>query len=95
MLDWGRGVWPHANEWHWGFAAAYQGGRVIGFNIGDGYTDDSLGTANAQKFDGVVHKLYHVYFDYDLPNFMAPWEITSDGDKLRATLTPFYHQKQE
>jgi hypothetical protein len=93
VLDWGRGVWPHATQWHWGFAAGYHNGKIIGFNIGDGCSDDSLGTSNAQKFDGVVHKLYHVYFDYDLPNLMAPWEITSDADKLRATLTPIYHQK--
>lgn len=93
VLDWGRGVWPHANEWHWGFAAASVGGKIIGFNIGDGYTDDSLGTANAQKFDGAVHKLYYVYFDYDLPDIMSPWHITSDGDLLNVTLTPFYHQK--
>lgn len=93
VLDWGRGVWPHANEWHWGFAAADVGGKIIGFNIGDGYTDDSLGTANAQKDDGVVHKLYNVYFDYDLPDIMSPWHITSDGDLLNVTLTPFFHQK--
>jgi len=93
VLDWGRGVWPHRTEWHWGFAAGYQNGRFIGFNIGDGCSDDSLGTANAQKLGVTVHKLYHVYFDYDVSNLMAPWKVTSDGDKLRATFTPIYHQK--
>lgn len=93
VLDWGRGVWPHLTEWHWGVAAGRRDGKIIGFNIGDGCADDSLGTANAQKYDGVLHKLYHVYFDYDWSNIMAPWEVASDGDKLRATFTPFYHQK--
>jgi Domain of unknown function (DUF2804), N-terminal/Domain of unknown function (DUF2804), C-terminal len=93
VLDWGRGVWPHKSKWHWGFAAGVHDGKSIGFNIGDGSFDDSLGTPNAQKLDGVLHKLYRVYFDYNLPNIMEPWEVTSDGDKLRATLTPVYHQK--
>jgi len=93
VLDWGRGVWPHLTEWHWGVAAGRRDGKIIGFNIGDGCADDSLGTANAQKCDGVLHKLYRVYFDYDLSNMMASWDVASDADKLRATFTPFFHQK--
>jgi len=93
VLDWGRGVWPHSHEWHWGFAAGIVDGDIVGINIGDGWSDDSRGTSNIQKYHGKVHKLFHVYFDYDPNNLMQPWEVTSDGDLLRATLTPFYHQK--
>ena len=93
ILDWGRGVWPHTHEWHWGSAAGFVAGKLIGFNIGDGWSEDSLGTANVQKYDGVAHKLYYVFFDY-LPNeMMKPWKITSDENKLNATMVPFYHQK--
>ena len=93
ILDWGRGVWPHATEWHWGFAAGYKDGGIIGFNIGDGLSDDSLGTANALKYHGRIHKFYRVDFDYDPEDLMKPWKITGDGGRLVATFTPFYHQR--
>ena len=62
VLDWGRGVWPHSNEWHWGVASGYLDGDVIGFNLGDGYSDDSMGTVNVQFAGSKVHKLYYIFF---------------------------------
>ena len=93
VLDWGRGVWPHTHEWHWGFAAAYHEDGVIGFNIGDGWSQDSMGTANVQKVNGVIHKLYYLDFDYDQNALMNPWHVTSDDGRFDITLRPFYHQK--
>lgn len=92
VLDWGRGVWPHSTDWHWGFAAGMVDGEILAINIGDGWSDDSRGTANAQKYSGTVHKLFNVYFDYDPNGLMEPWEITSDQEKLETTLVPFFHQ---
>ena len=91
-LDWGRGVIPHVNEWHWGVAAARVDGRIVGFNIGDGWNDDSLGTANAQKIGGRLHKLYRVSFDYDPNDMLEPWRIESDDGRMQMDLEPFFYQ---
>ena len=93
VLDWGRGIYPHINEWHWGVAAGYVDGGIAGFNIGDGWLDNSLGTSNAQKINGVLHKLYYVYFDYDPNRILDNWHVVSDDGKFEATLEPFYYQK--
>ncbi len=92
-LDWVRGVIPHIGEWHWGVGAAYQGDELVGFNIGDGSVENQLGTANAMKIGGKIHKLFNVYFDYDRNAMMEPWHITSDWNRFDVVLTPFYYQK--
>ncbi|MFC1889727.1 DUF2804 domain-containing protein [Thermodesulfobacteriota bacterium] len=93
ILDWGRGVWPHENEWHWGAAAGYHDGGIIGFNLGDGYSDDSLGTVNGQLAGGRIHKLYYIDWDYSPDNLLHPWHITSDDGRFDVTLEPFFHQQ--
>lgn len=93
VLDWGRGILPHINEWHWGVATGRQDGGIIGLNIGDGWNDNTLGTANALKIHGKLSKLYNVYFEYDYNQMLLPWHIYSDDGKFEATLEPFFYQK--
>jgi Domain of unknown function (DUF2804), N-terminal/Domain of unknown function (DUF2804), C-terminal len=93
ILDWGRGVWPHTHEWHWGSGAGYLDGGIVGFNVGDGWSKDELGTANVQKYHGVIHKIYYMEFDYDRNQMTKPWKMRSDDGKLRVDFVPFFHQK--
>lgn len=92
ILDWGRGIWPYGTDWTWGQAAGQAGDRRIGFNIGDGYGDNSQGTVNVQLIDGAIHKLNQVSWRYDLKDKTKPWRMTSDDGRFEATLNPLYVQ---
>jgi hypothetical protein len=95
IFDWGRGIWPRKSQWFWGQAAGKVDGRVVAINLGDGYGDDTRGTANAILVDGKLHKLRNVKCDYDPADRMKPWKFTSDDGRLKLTFQPNYHQESK
>ena len=50
VLDWGRGVWPHKNEWYWGNGATYMDGKRFGFEITWKIGDESNATETCLFF---------------------------------------------
>lgn len=97
IFDWGRGIWPRTSQWFWGQGAGRIDGHLVAINLGDGYGDDTRGTANAILIDGKLHKLHNVKCEYDPNDQMKPWKYASDDGRLLLTFTPTYHQaaKQE
>lgn len=89
-LDWGRGVWEYRSYWNWASASSFlPDGRAIGLNLGRGFGDLSRATENAIIFDGRIHKLGDVRFDYQSGDYMRPWRFTDDAGRLDLTFTPF------
>jgi hypothetical protein len=89
-LDWGRGVWPFTQEWFWGNATAFVGGRRVGWNIGWGFGDLSHATENVVFADGVATKLGEVRLDHDPADLMKPWHFTSDDGAFDVVMTPVH-----
>ena len=95
-LDFGRGVWRYDSAWNWLTASGRDTrGRVVGVNLGAGWTDGTPMTENGVVLDGVAYKIDRtVRFDHDLRDLMRPWRIHSDdGDGVALEVIPFYHHR--
>lgn len=89
-LDWGRGVWEYRSFWNWASASGFlPDGHTIGLNLGKGFGDLSKATENCIIYDGRIHKLDQVEFDYDPKDYMKPWIFTDNNARLDLTFTPF------
>ncbi|NLB46949.1 MAG: DUF2804 domain-containing protein [Microbacteriaceae bacterium] len=92
VLDHGRGRWPYDISWNWGAGSGRSNGRVIGVQVGAGWTDGTGVSENAFFVDGRMHKIHgDTEWSYDLERWREPWRITGGG--LDATFEPF-HNKQ-
>lgn len=89
-LDWGRGVWAYESFWVWASASGFTGDlQTIGLNMGYGFGDTSAASENAFILNGKIHKLGKIDFKYNSENFMQPWTMVSDDQRLNLTFTPF------
>lgn len=99
-LDFARGVWRYDSTWNWISASERDNsGRVVGLNVGAGWTDGTPMTENGVVLDGVAHKIgCTVKFDYDARDLMKPWRIRSDdtggADRMvDLQVAPFFHHR--
>jgi hypothetical protein len=88
VLDWNRGRRSRLDVRYWASACGAAGERLIGFNVGYGSADSSLGTENAFFLDGKLHKLDQVTFHISPANWMEPWRFTASDTRLEMTLLP-------
>lgn len=93
LLDWGRGVWTYENTWYWAVAQGWQGGHVVGLNLGYGFGDTSAASENMAFVDGIAHKLGRV--DFGIPrnadgtyDYLSPWHMTDDEGRLDLSFEP-------
>lgn len=94
-LDLGRGIWPFDSFWNWSsFSTRLNDGRIVGVNLGAGWTDDTGMNENALCVDGKLTKLSEdVSFDYNPEEFIAPWRLrTTVTDRVDLTFEPFYER---
>ncbi len=92
VLDHGRGRWPYDISWNWGAGSGRSHGRVIGVQVGAGWTDGTGVTENAFFVDGRMHKIHgDTEWTYDLERWQEPWRVTGGG--LDATFTPFTNKQ--
>lgn len=97
-LDWGRGVWPHNNEWYWGNGATYvedaEGKKhLFGFEITWKIGDESNATETCIFWDGKAHKIGAVdveKFPGDDNGWMNPWKFVSEDGRFEMTMNPFF-----
>ena len=88
VLDWGRGVWTYRNTWYWGSASGYLDGVPFGFNLGYGFSDRSPATENLLIHDSRVHKLDQVQFHFDPSDWLKPWRVSSNDQRLELSFRP-------
>ncbi len=87
-LDWGRGNWTYKNRWYWGSLSAMVEGKPFGLNLGYGFSDRSRATENVIIHNGKIHKLDQVTFHFDEHDYMKPWKITDNDNRLNLDFTP-------
>jgi len=95
-LDFARGVWRYDSAWNWVSASGRdRKGRIVGLNLGAGWTDGTPMTENGVVVDGIAHKIgCPVRFDHDPGDLMRPWRIRSaDGTTVDLEVAPFYHHR--
>lgn len=96
-LDYGRGVWPEYTLWNWGAASGYQGGRLVGLNLGGQWTDGTGMTENGICIDGRLTKISEdLVIEYDKDRWMKPWRIrTSETDRIDLRFDPEFDRFTE
>jgi hypothetical protein len=95
VMDWGRGVWPHANEWYWGNGATYLEGKdgkkhIFGFEITWMIGDETNATETCLFYDGKAHKIGAVDVE-EFPGtkgWMQPWLVTCEDGSFDMSLSP-------
>lgn len=93
-LDWGRGVWAYDSFWVWASASGFTANRqTIGLNMGYGFGDTSAASENAFILDGKIHKIGKLEFQYNPEDFMQPWQMVSEDQRLNLTFTPFFDRQ--
>lgn len=93
VLDWGRGAWTYRNTWYWASASTKVDGVRLGWNLGYGFGDRSHASENAVFYDGDLHKLEDVTFEYD--DYLEPWTITSSDGCFEMTFDPVLDRSSE
>ena len=93
-LDWGRGVLPYKSLWYWAsMQSRVEDGRVIGFNLGKAFGNNSHATENMIFFDGKAHKVGKVFInvakgDSKKRDYMGAWTFYSDDGKVELVFEP-------
>ncbi len=88
VLDWGRGRWTYENRWYWASASGLVEERPFGFNLGYGFSDRSSASENMLFFDGRAHKLDQAEFIFDPADYLKPWRIRSNDQRLELEFIP-------
>ncbi|MGW3493794.1 DUF2804 domain-containing protein [Streptomyces sp. NPDC001020] len=95
VLDHGRGRWPRSVDWNWGAASGRTGGHTVGLQFGGRWTRGTGATENALCVDGRLTKIgAELEWRWTPGDVMAPWTITSPGDRpaVDLTFTPFHNR---
>lgn len=90
VLDWGRGVWPFAQDWFWGNGAAHIDGNHFAFNIGWGFGNLDQASENIFFWNGKAVKLDHLDVEVDTRDYMKIWKFKDPQGRLELELTPVY-----
>jgi hypothetical protein len=95
-LDFARGIWRYDSAWDWMTVSGRDTrNRIVGLNLGAGWTDGTSMTENGVVLDGIAHKIGQtVKFEYDPRDLMRPWRVRSDdGETVDIRVAPFYHHR--
>lgn len=90
VLDWGRGVWPFAEEWFWGNGASFINGNKFAFNIGWGFGDLNKATENVFFWNNKAIKLGKLHTELDTKDYMKVWKFRDEENKFQMEMTPIY-----
>jgi hypothetical protein len=95
-LDFARGIWRYDSAWNWLTASGRDArGRVVGLNLGAGWTDGTPMTENGVLVEGIAHKIADtVGFEFDRGDIGRPWRIRSrDGRTVDLEVVPFHQHR--
>ena len=101
-LDWGRGVWPYKSAWWWSSLSTKDNEGYKGFNLGYGsfIYEDKKTSENIVFFNNKSYKLGKVEFILEKLkngkyNYMAPWIIKDDENRVNLTFTPLLNRHDD
>jgi hypothetical protein len=92
-LDFTHGHLARDTAWRWAFASARHAGRLIAFNLSEGFMR-SGGGENALWVDGAPCSVGPVRFAFEPSAPLAPWRIESDDGGLDLTFQPEGYRAQ-
>ena len=92
-LDFTHGYLARETAWRWAFGCARQGGRLIGFNLSEGFLPGGLGE-NALWVDGAPCAVGPVGFEFEASAPLAPWRVRSADGSLELTFQPEGYRAQ-
>jgi len=92
-LDFTHGYLPRDTAWRWAFCSARQGGRLIAFNLSDGFMRTG-GGENVVWVDGGPWSVGRVRFDFESSAPLAPWRIRSEDGALDLAFQPEGYRAQ-
>lgn len=95
LIDWGRGVWPYSHEWFWGNLSSHIDGVPFGFNIGWGFGDLRNATENMYFYNKKAYKVGRLMVKRDKNDYMQPWKLKDEENKIRMLFTPIYDNYTE
>lgn len=95
LLDWGRGIWPYRHQWFWGSVSSQIDGVKFGLNIGWGFGVLSNATENMYFYDKKAYKLGVLDVTMKENDYMSPWKIRDEEDKIEFTFTPLFDNYTE
>jgi hypothetical protein len=87
-LDWGRGNWTYKNRWFWASANGHVNGKLLGLNLGYGFSDRSSASENVVFYDGQAHKIEDIKFHFNEDDYLQEWQTSSSDDRLQLKFTP-------
>jgi hypothetical protein len=92
-LDFTHGYLPRDTAWRWAFCCSRQGGRLVAFNLSEGFLR-SGGGENVVWVDGAPCSVGRVHFDFEPSAPLAPWRIASEDGTLDLTFQPEGYRAQ-
>jgi hypothetical protein len=92
ILDWNRGIRPKADVHTWAVGCGLAPEGRIGFSLGAGAADDSLGTENGFFLEGRLHKLKELICRIPPGHGLALWRFSSSDGRLEMDFQP--HQER-
>lgn len=90
-LDFTHGYLRRDTAWRWAFASARLDGRLVGFNLSEGFMG---GAENAVWVDGAPCSPGPVRFTFEPSSPLSPWRIRSEDGSLDLTFQPEGHRAQ-
>lgn len=93
VTDYGRGIWPHENEWFWGSGSGMLNGVPFGFNLGYGFGNLSAATENMIFYNGRAHKFDGIVFNIPESGFGDPWTIVSSDGRFDMDFVPQFDRE--
>ena len=93
-LDWGRGRWTRENTWFWSALNGYDGDIPWGINLGYGFSDRTPASENGIIYNGVVHKLGEVVFEYPEDYTSDKWILKDNENRLYLEMTPVVNRSE-
>jgi hypothetical protein len=91
-LDYTHGFLARETAWRWGFATGRAGGRLIAFNLSDGFLKGE--GENAAWFEGEPQAVGPVRFSFEADAPQAPWRVRSEDGRVDLTFQPEGHRAQ-
>lgn len=90
ILDIHKGYYPYNTWWKWATFAGHDAeGRIVGMNaVNNKIVPPSEWSENCAWIGGKVSLLGPAKFDFDPRNLLGPWRITTQDDRLDATIHP-------
>ena len=95
-FDYTNGLLGRRTMWRWAFATGRaEDGRVVGFNLVQGFNEGDAGTENVVWADGLPTIVGGAHFTFDAVATTSPWRIVTEDGNVDLTFEPIGEHREE